>query len=63
MAVLVVMVVLTLELLLGFAEELFGFAVAGVRFVFFGKGLGVQDEVEVAEALLALAGELNGLHR
>jgi hypothetical protein len=31
--------------------------------VFFFEQLGVRDKVEVAEALLALAGELDGLHR
>ena len=50
------------EVLLGFAEELFGFAVVGGRLALFGEGLGVRDEVEVVEALLALAGELDGLH-
>jgi hypothetical protein len=51
-AVLVVMVVLTLE----------RFSLVSPR-SFFGERLGVQDEVEVAEALLAFAGELDGLHR
>ena len=32
-------------------------------FAFFGKGLGVQDKVEVAEMFLALTGELNGHHQ
>ena len=31
--------------------------------MFLRKGLGVRDKVEVAEALLAFAGEVNGLHR
>ena len=30
--------------------------------MFLGERLGIQDEVEVAEALLALSGEFNGLH-
>jgi hypothetical protein len=51
------------ELPLGFAEELFGFVVVGGRLAFFGNGLGVQDKVEVAEVLFALASELDGLHR
>ena len=50
------------EVLFGFAEELFGCAVLGGRLAFFGKRLGARDEVEVAKALLALAGELDGLH-
>ena len=37
-----------------------GFAVICRLFAFFDKGLGVWDEVEVAQAFLALASELNG---
>jgi hypothetical protein len=51
------------QVLLGFVKELFSLAIAGRRLTFFSKGLGVRDKVEKAEALLALAGELNGLHR
>jgi hypothetical protein len=38
-------------------------AVVGGGLTLFGERLGVRDEVEVAKALLALAGELDGLHR
>jgi hypothetical protein len=48
------------EVLLGFAEELLGHVVKVRRLAFFGEGLEVRDEVEIAKALLALAGELNG---
>ena len=51
------------EVFFGFAEELFSFAVVGRGFVFLRKGLGVGGKVEVAEALLALTGEFDGLHQ
>ena len=50
------------EVFLGFAKELLGFAVVCSVFVFYGKGLGVQDKLEVAEEFLALTGELDGHH-
>ncbi len=61
-----VLVVLVVCTLLGFsliAKELFGFAVVPSVFVFFGKELGVWDEVEVAEAFVALVGVLGRHHR
>ena len=50
------------EVLIRLTNKLFGFAVVCGVFVFFGKGLGVWDEVEVAEALFALACEVDGHH-
>jgi hypothetical protein len=47
------------KILLGLSKEFFCFAVIGGGLAFLGKGLGIWNEVEVAEALLALAGELN----
>jgi hypothetical protein len=42
------------EVLLGFAEEFFGFAVVGGRLMLLGQRLGLRDEVEVVESLLLL---------
>jgi hypothetical protein len=50
------------EVPLGFAEELFSFAVIGGKLTFLSKGLGVPDKLEVAEAFLTLYSELDGLH-
>ena len=50
------------EVLLGFAEEPFCFAIIRGSLLLLCKGLGVGDEIKVAEALLALAGEFDGLH-
>ena len=44
------------QILLGFAKEFFCFAIIGGGFALLGNGLGVRDEVEVVEALLALVG-------
>jgi hypothetical protein len=47
------------EVLLGFSEKFFCFGVIGGRLVFLDEGLGIWNEVEVVEVLLALAGELD----
>jgi len=50
------------EVFLGLSEEFFRFAVVGGGLALFGEGLQVWDEVEIAEALLALTGEIDRLH-
>ena len=50
------------EVLLGFTKKFFGFTVICGVFAFFGKGLGVPDEIEVAEVFFAFTNELDGHH-